>query len=362
MPIRFAIVGSGWRAMYYVRIAKALPHLFELCALLCRTKEKAEKIAFEYGIQTLINEEEMLSLKPEFVVVAVDKASVASLSMHYLEKGIPVLSETPTALDKETILKLWDYHKKGAKHIIAEQYQLYPTHQARGKLIENGRIGTPHYLYLSMAHEYHGFSLMRMYLELNPKTGCYISAKEFTFPVTETLSRYEKFTDGRIATKKRVTALFEFDNSKACHYDFDSEQYRSRIRYSAIRVLGEKGEVFNDSIRYLDADLSAKEETLKVDWHTAQTEYENPNLREVHEVEKITFGTEELFAAPFGLCALGEDETAIAILLKKMGDYVRGEGEEPYPLSNALMDAYAAILLKEAIQNNERVRYEWILK
>jgi len=40
-------------------------------------------------------------------------------------------------------------------------------------------------------------------------------------------------------------------------------------------------------------------------------------------------------AAPFDLCSLGEDETAIAILLKKMGDYVRGEGDEPYPLQNA---------------------------
>ena len=41
--IRFIIVGSGWRSLYYVRIAKALKDRFELCALLCRTKEKADR-------------------------------------------------------------------------------------------------------------------------------------------------------------------------------------------------------------------------------------------------------------------------------------------------------------------------------
>ncbi|MBP5756050.1 MAG: hypothetical protein J6W39_00540 [Spirochaetales bacterium] len=37
---RFIIVGSGWRSLYYVRIAKALPDRFELCAMLCRTEER----------------------------------------------------------------------------------------------------------------------------------------------------------------------------------------------------------------------------------------------------------------------------------------------------------------------------------
>ena len=36
---RFIIVGSGWRSLYFVRIAKALEDKFELCAMLCRTEE-----------------------------------------------------------------------------------------------------------------------------------------------------------------------------------------------------------------------------------------------------------------------------------------------------------------------------------
>ena len=42
--LRFIVVGSGWRSLFYWRIAQALPERFELCAMLCRTEEKAEKM------------------------------------------------------------------------------------------------------------------------------------------------------------------------------------------------------------------------------------------------------------------------------------------------------------------------------
>lgn len=35
--LRFIVVGSGWRSLFYWRIAQALPERFELCAMLCRT-------------------------------------------------------------------------------------------------------------------------------------------------------------------------------------------------------------------------------------------------------------------------------------------------------------------------------------
>ena len=48
--LRFIVVGSGWRSLFYWRIAQALPERFELCAMLCRTEEKAEKMHREYGV------------------------------------------------------------------------------------------------------------------------------------------------------------------------------------------------------------------------------------------------------------------------------------------------------------------------
>ena len=48
----FIIIGSGWRALYYVRVAKALPEIFCIDAMYCRTQEKADLIASQYQIHT----------------------------------------------------------------------------------------------------------------------------------------------------------------------------------------------------------------------------------------------------------------------------------------------------------------------
>ena len=97
--LRFIVVGSGWRSLFYWRIAQALPERFELCAMLCRTEEKAEKMHREYGVPVSTSAEQCIALHPDFVVVAVNKASIAAVSTEWLARGFAVLSETPAALE-----------------------------------------------------------------------------------------------------------------------------------------------------------------------------------------------------------------------------------------------------------------------
>ena len=104
--IKFIIVGSGWRSLYYVRVAKALPNIFELCAMYCRTEEKAQKMAKEHHIYTTTSIEECVNYKPDFVAVVVNKESIAEVSMEWMRRGFTVLCETPAALDMETLNKL----------------------------------------------------------------------------------------------------------------------------------------------------------------------------------------------------------------------------------------------------------------
>ena len=347
---RFAIVGTGWRAMYYVRIAEALPEVFELCMMLARTEDKAKRIRDEYHVSCTTSEEELLSCKPDFVVVSVAKTVGAEIAMHWLDKGCTVLLETPAGIDEETLSKLKKRDELGQKIVVAEQYIRYPQYSALLKLVKKGIIGEVNYLNISLAHEYHGASLMRALLDINADTGFSVFSRTYYFPTTETLTRYEKIEDGRIADKNRTIALFEFDNGKTALYEFDSEQYRSPIRKKTYKLQGVRGEIIDNHVYYLDTYNRAAEAELEIESRVVETRDPNPNLGCFKEITRISFQGETLYEPPFGLCGLSDDETAIAMLMKETAEYSRGNGESPYPLQEALLDAYMAIKMKKESQ------------
>ena len=355
----FIIIGSGWRALYYVRVAKALPEIFSLDAMYCRTQEKADKMAEEFSIHTTTSIEECVGYKPDFAVVAVNKTSICDVSIEWMDRGITVLSETPAALDMDSLKKLYRYHmsddKTDKKQVVAEQYREYPYNKARINLVNSGVLGDISCLNISIAHEYHGFSLIRAYLGIKPDENYTVSGKIYEFPTTQTLTRYDKFTDGRTAPKKRCVAVFEFESGKVAWYDFDSEQYRSPIRKNMIKVQGVRGELINNELYYLDENNVGRKETIVTDINKVMTGNGNPNLAQVNEIKKIAFGDKILYEPVWGLRGLSEDETAIATLMCKTAEYSRGQALPPYSLENALADAYAAILLDEAVRTSNKV-------
>jgi predicted dehydrogenase len=355
----FIIIGSGWRSLYYVRIAKAMPDILRLDAMYCRTQEKADKMAEEFGIHTTTSIEECVGYKPDFAVVAVNKTSICDVSIEWMDRGITVLSETPAALDMESLKKLYRYHmsddKTDKKQVVAEQYREYPYNKARINLVNSGVLGDISCLNISIAHEYHGFSLIRAYLGIKPDENYTVSGKIYEFPTTQTLTRYDKFTDGRTAPKKRCVAVFEFESGKVAWYDFDSEQYRSPIRKNMIKVQGVRGELINNELYYLDENNVGRKETIVTDINKVMTGNGNPNLAQVNEIKKIAFGDKILYEPVWGLRGLSEDETAIATLMCKTAEYSRGQALPPYSLENALADAYASILLDEAVRTSNKV-------
>lgn len=355
----FIIIGSGWRSLYYVRIAKAMPDILRLDAMYCRTQEKADKMAEEFSIHTTTSIEECVGYKPDFAVVAVNKTSICDVSIEWMDRGITVLSETPAALDMDSLKKLYRYHmsddKTDKKQVVAEQYREYPYNKARIKLVNSGVLGDISCLNISLAHEYHGFSLIRAYLGIKPDENYTVSGKIYEFTTTQTLTRYDKFTDGRTAPKKRCVAAFEFESGKVAWYDFDSEQYRSPIRKNMIKVQGVRGELINNELYYLDENNVGRKETIVTDINKVMTGNGNPNLAQVNEIKKIAFGDKILYEPVWGLRGLSEDETAIATLMCKTAEYSRGQALPPYSLENALADAYASILLDEAVRTSNKV-------
>lgn len=323
---RFVIVGSGWRASFYVRVAKAFSEQFELLYMLCRTAEKAERLAKELDIPTTTKIQECIDAKPDFVVVAVTKPSIADVALEWLNRGFFVLAETPAALNLETLEKLKNLGEKGKRLVIAEQYRLYPENAAILSVLEKGLIGEPTTLNISLAHEYHGASLIRAFLKIPAEMKFSVRAKTYEFPTTETLTRYEHFTDGRIADKKRTAATFEFENGKVAFYDFDSEQYRSPIRKNTLKIQGVRGEIIDHKVYYLDEMNEGRE---------AEIHFEETGLTQ-EALEK----------------SLTQDETAIAAMMQKMYAYTQGNGANPYPLEEAIQDSYMAIMMLQSAEKN----------
>lgn len=337
--IRYAVIGSGWRSLYFVRIAKALPEQFEMCMLLCRTEEKAAAMRETYRIPVTCREEDIFAQNPDFIVSAVGRSSMYDVALHWMELGWPVLSETPPAMDHEQLCRLWELHAQKDRPVctqtgrpadyrlqVAEQYFCYPQHRARTKIIESGLIGEPVSMTISYMHDYHAASLIRRMLKVGFEDASVIGRK-YTFPVTDTRTRYEVLTEGKVVPKEQAHLILDYESGRTAFYDFSSDQYRSPIRTRYLNVRGTRGEIINDTVHYLNASNLPETARIVTDRDSV-----------TGEALSVSFRGETLYTPPFGPCGLPDDETAIACLLAAMAHYLE-TGEEYYSLAEALEDA-----------------------
>ena len=75
--IRFGLIGSGWRAEFYIRIAKMLPEQFELTGVLIRDKEKGNILSRKHNVPVVSSLEELQLEKPDYIVHALKRGMVA---------------------------------------------------------------------------------------------------------------------------------------------------------------------------------------------------------------------------------------------------------------------------------------------
>ena len=330
--IRFAVAGTGWRALFYVRAAKNLPEWFELTGVLCRTPERAESFEKEYGVKTFTDLDALLDTKPEFVVNCIYKAELADMSIRLMERGVPVLCETPFAVNLEKLEELREAQKRtGVRLEMAEQYFLYPGHAARRALIDKGLLGDVTYCYLSAMHDYHGISMLRAYL--GEETGkVNIRAHKTKTPIIVTGGRGGYITSGETGDEYRTLAQFDYGDGRVGMYDFSGTQYHSAIRSNHLRILGTHGEIADDEVRWLDGD--SRPHMDKLVCHTDEI---------TGTVRAISFDGERVYTNPFRTdVVMTEDDIAVSTVLVRMGESVRG-GSMHYPF--AMRDSYLSCVM-----------------
>lgn len=349
--IRFGIVGAGWRAEFFTRIAAAAPGVFDVPPVVARRPQRIELFKGTWGCSTYESMEEMLGTESlDFVVTSLPWETNPELIKVLVERGVPVLSETPPAPDVLALVDLWKFvEEKDGKVCVAEQYFLQPYYAALRALIADGKLGTVTQAQVSAAHGYHGMSLMRKLLGIGYEDAT-IEARSFTAPLVKGPGRDGPPTTEEVADCTQTFYWLDFDG-KLGFMDFCGEQYFSWVRNNRVLVRGERGEVVNERVSILkDFRTPLYLDMLR---HVAG----GPGNLEGNYLKGIQLGDEWIYENPLAPASLSDDEIAIGHLLLGMSDYVRG-GVPPYPLAEACQDHYLSILCAQALREGGSLRTE----
>lgn len=340
--IKFGLIGSGWRAEFYIRIAKALPEMFTLAAVLVRDAERGNKFSGQFQVPVVNTLDEMEALQVDFVVLSIKRGVVGEYLRELFRRKMPVLCETPPGESQQELMQLWECYKENSGRIqIAEQYFAQPLYAAWQQVVQSGKLGEVQNINISALHGYHGVSIIRRFLGVLYHN-CVIYGKRYWFDVTETYGRDGMVFDGEVARCSRDRLTLEFENGKIAFFDFsDPAQYHSFIRTRQLNVQGVRGEIDDVTIRYLtDENVPVKQELNRIDLGV----YNNQEWSHYG----IMLGEEFLYRSPFANARLNDDEIAVATCLTKMGDYLN-TGEEFYSLREALQDMYLSLKMNEAL-------------
>ena len=135
-PFTFGIVGSGWRAEFFVRLARLLPDQLTLVGASVRRSEAAEQLTQRWSAPAFLSPKELIrSRQPDFVISCVPWSANPEVVTALVESGVHVLSETPPAPDLDSQRKLWAQVGSHDLVQVAERYLLMPGHAARRELI-----------------------------------------------------------------------------------------------------------------------------------------------------------------------------------------------------------------------------------
>jgi predicted dehydrogenase len=346
-PIRFALVGSGWRAGFFQRVAAALPDLFDLTGLLTRDPETGDAVARDWGTASHRTLDGLLAAKPKFVVVSVPWPITPVLLRELTDRGVPALAETPPAPDLDGLKALEPLAKAGARIQVAEQYQFQPMHAARIAVARSGRLGTVTQAQVSSCHGYHGIDLIRRLLRDDEPAPVTITARSFASPLVKGPDRSGPPTTETIIQSEQVIAQFDFGDRLGV-LDFTDDQYFAWIRSPRHLVRGERGEINGTTVRYL-ADFQTPI-TLEFTRHDAGRD---GDLSGYHHVG-ITLGAEWLSRNEFAPGRLADDEIAIATCLQRMAEYIDG-GPDFCSLADGVHDHYLTLKMAEAVASGQPV-------
>lgn len=335
----FAIVGSGWRAEYFWRLAGDLT-----CVGVVSRGPKDLPVPVYLSLDECLG-----AARPDFVVTAVPWEVTPSLVVDLVERGVPVLAETPPAPDLAGLHELWRRVGDSGLVQVAEQYTRMPAHAARLALVDSGVIGRPTRVDVSSTHQYHAVSLIRAFLGVG-RGPAQVRAVRTTAPLADPLSRKGWAAEAEVRQATTTIGTIEFDGGGFGLYDFTDNQWHNQLLMRRLLVRGTTGELRDHEVVRLAGDRTIVRSAIE----RRQTGYDLD--LDGFDTDHLTFGSEVLYRNPYEGKRWNDEEIAIATLLRDTAAWVSDDGPEPYPLADGIHDHHVALAIEEAADHGTPVR------
>ena len=339
MPAKFGVVGTGWRAEYFVRLASLLPSQFEVVGLVGRSRESTERMAARWNVPAYASLSELVAAQhPDFVVSAVPWAAAPGVTQAAVELEMPVLCETPPAPDLEGLRRLWNAVGASGLVQVAEQYHLMPSHASRLALARSGAIGQVTSVQVSSTHGYHAVALMRAYLGVGFESAT-VNAHTFVAPLINPLVRDAWTDDDQPKDATTTIATIDFGGSMGL-YDFTDNQWHNQLRSRRIVIRGSAGEIEDEEVVRLVGPRTIVRSPLV----RRQTGYDLD--LDAFDTDHISLGDKILYRNPFPGLRFNDEDIAISSMLTAMAAWCRDEGAPPYPLAEGCQDHLVSLAIE----------------
>ncbi len=347
-PIRFAVIGTGWRTEFFLRVAAALPDSLQVAAVVGRTPASLERIARRWRVPTT---ESIDDLGPDldFVAVSVPWPATPGLVVDLVGAGRQVFCETPPAPTLDGLRQLWAAVGDRAGQVqVGGQYYRMPGHASRLSLVRDQVIGEPTSVEVASTHLYHAVALMRDYLGVGLSEAV-VTARSFDAPMIDPLAFDGWKPDPAPEELTTTIATIGFGQGRYGLYNFVANQWWNPLLSRRVVIRGTRGEIVDDTVlRWADAVAM-----------TSRLEYRrlgvDMNL-EGNDLTHVSFDGRVVYTNPWQGSRLSEDDIAVASHLWAEGLYARGEGPQIYPLAAGIHDHAIGLAIEESARTGQDVQ------
>lgn len=352
VPFRFGVVGSGWRAEFFARVARQVPERFAVAGVVTRTAGRGAEVERDWGVPTVRTVAELVrgdaGSRPDLVVVSTPWDVTPGVIRELVAAGVPVLTETPPAPDADALDALW--RDVGASGLVqvAEHSPFLPMHVARATLARRGLLGEVTSVQVSSTHRHHAAGLVRHLLGTG-LADVTVRAQAFTAPLLDPMNRagWTGATEPRGA--RTVLATLDLGAGRSALYDFTDNQWHNPLRANRIVLRGSAGELVDDRlVRWTDPRTVVESRLVRRQYGIEQD-------MDGFDLDHVSLDGEVLYRNPFVGARLADDDLAVAGLLAGSADWVRGDGPAPYPLAEGSHDHRIGLAIEESVRTGEPV-------